>query len=72
VRFWTRRIPGVQKFERLRQISPKVDHTFGLYMEFADQTAYGGYNAHQDHVAFVRDRWVPEVVRFQKIECVQI
>ena len=37
-------IPGVQKFEILRQVSPKSDFTFGVSMEFADQAAYTGYN----------------------------
>lgn len=63
-------IPGVQKFERLRQVSPKADYAFGFSMEFADQAAYDGYNVHPDHVAFVRDRWVPEVARFQEIDYV--
>ncbi|MBJ3784350.1 Dabb family protein [Devosia sediminis] len=65
-------IPGVEKFERLRQTSPKADYAFGFSMEFADQTAYDGYNAHPDHVAFVRDRWVPEVARFQEIDYVAL
>lgn len=61
-------IPGVEKFEQLRQVSPKADYAFGFSMEFADQAAYDNYNGHPDHVAFVRDRWVPEVVRFQEID----
>ena len=65
-------IPGVQKFERLRQVSPKADYAFGFSMEFANQAAYDGYNVHPDHVAFVRDRWVPEVARFQEIDYVAL
>ncbi|WP_449395729.1 Dabb family protein [Devosia riboflavina] len=65
-------IPGVEKFERLRQISPKADYAFGFSMEFADQAAYDGYNVHPDHVAFVRDRWVPEVAAFQEIDYVAL
>jgi hypothetical protein len=65
-------IPGVEKFERLRQVSPKADYAFGFSMEFADQAAYEGYNNHPDHVAFVRDRWVPEVARFQEIDYVAL
>lgn len=61
-------IPGVENFEQLRQVSPKADYAFGFSMEFADQAAYDNYNGHPDHVAFVRDRWVPEVVRFQEID----
>lgn len=61
-------IPGVENFEALRQVSPKNDFAFGFSMEFADQAAYDGYNRHPDHVAFVRDRWVPEVETFLEID----
>jgi hypothetical protein len=61
-------IPGVEQFEQLRQVSPKNDYAFGFSMEFADQAAYTGYNDHPDHVAFVRDRWIPEVARFLEID----
>ena len=37
-------------------------------MEFADQAAYDGYNDHPQHVAFVRDRWIPEVRDFLEID----
>ena len=62
------KIPGVEAFERLTQVSPKNDYRFGFSMEFADQAAYDGYNGHPDHVAFVRDRWVPEVEAFLEID----
>ena len=65
-------IPGVQKFERLRQTSPKNNFSFGFSMEFDDQAAYDTYNAHPLHVAFVRDRWVPEVSDFMEIDYVAI
>jgi hypothetical protein len=60
-------ISGVEKFEILRQVSPKNEFTFGVSMEFADDAAYQGYNNHPAHVAFVRDRWVPEVAAFMEI-----
>lgn len=63
-------IPGVQAFERLRQVSPKNDYAFGFSMEFADQAAYDAYNTHPDHVAFVRGRWIPEVAAFMEIDYV--
>jgi len=65
-------IPGVQKFEQLRQISPKNDYRFGFSMEFADAAAYAGYNDHPAHVAFVRDRWMPEVEAFLEIDYVPL
>lgn len=61
-------IPGVERFERLRQISPRNEFRFGFSMEFADQAAYDAYNLHPDHVAFVRDRWTPEVEAFLEID----
>lgn len=61
-------IPGVERFEQLKQISPKNDYAFGFSMEFRDRAAYDGYNNHPDHVAFVRDRWVPEVATFMEID----
>ncbi|HEX2525814.1 MAG TPA: Dabb family protein [Geminicoccus sp.] len=61
-------IPGVQTFEQLRQVSPKNDYHFGFSMEFADAEAYRAYNEHPDHVAFVRERWVPEVDAFMEID----
>ncbi len=66
------KIPGVEKFERLRQVSPKADFDFGFSMEFADQAAYQVYNDHPDHVAFVQGRWIPEVARFQEIDYVAL
>ncbi len=65
-------IPGVQKFEKLRQVSGKNDFHFGFSMEFADQQAYTVYNEHPWHVAFVRDCWIPEVERFMEIDYVAI
>ena len=65
-------ISGVEKFEKLRQVSPKNDFTFGLSMEFASQKEYDFYNTHPDHVAFVRDRWLPEVEAFMEVDHVKM
>lgn len=54
-------IAGVEDFEAMRQVSTKNDFAFGFAMAFADPAAYDRYNAHPDHVAYVRDRWAPEV-----------
>ncbi len=61
-------IPGVEKFEQLRQVGKKNDYRFGFSMEFADEAAYQGYNDHPDHAAFVRDRWMKEVESFLEID----
>lgn len=66
------KIPGVERFEQLRQVSPKNDYRFGFSMEFSDQAAYAGYNDHPHHVAFVRDRWLPEVAAFLEIDYVPL
>jgi hypothetical protein len=63
-------IPGVERFECLRQISAKNPFTFGLSMEFADAVAYQRYNDHPDHVRFVQERWLPEVAEFMEIDYV--
>jgi LAS superfamily LD-carboxypeptidase LdcB len=63
-------IPGVEKFEKLKQVSTKNDYAFGFSMEFASQVAYTTYNEHPWHVAFVKDRWIPEVARFMEIDYV--
>ncbi|WP_050029482.1 Dabb family protein [Verrucomicrobium sp. BvORR034] len=61
-------IPGVEKFEALRQVSPKNPYTFGLSMEFANAAAYAGYNDHPEHVRFVQERWLQEVAEFMEID----
>jgi hypothetical protein len=59
-------IPGVDDFEIARETSPKNDFAFAVSMRFADQAAYDAYNGHPLHVAFVRDRWEPEVAAFME------
>jgi hypothetical protein len=65
-------IPGVQNFEKLRQVSAKNDYDFGFSMKFADQGAYDLYNTHPDHTAFVQGRWIPEVLKFLEIDYVTL
>ena len=65
-------IPGVEKFEQLRQVSPKTDYAFGFSMEFADEAAYAGYDMHPAHLAFVAERWMPEVADFLEIDYVPL
>jgi len=61
-------IPGVKKFEQLRQVSTKNPYRFGFSMEFADKAAYDAYDRHPRHVAFVQDRWNREVDSFLEID----
>lgn len=62
------KIDGVLKFECLRQTSAKNPFSFGLSMEFVNQEAYQFYCDHPDHVAFVQQRWLPEVAEFMEID----
>lgn len=66
------KIPGVEKFEQLKQVSKKNDYAFGFSMEFADEAAYEAYNTHPKHIAFVRDRWEREVSKFLEIDYVPL
>ena len=61
-------IPGVEKFESLKQISQKNQFEFGLSMEFANKQVYDQYNHHPEHVVFVQNRWLQEVVDFLEID----
>lgn len=61
-------IPTVERFEALRQVSPKNDYHFCFSMEFADQASYKAYNEHPDHVKFVKERWETEVSKFMEID----
>ncbi len=61
-------IPGVQKFECLKQVSPKNDFNFGLLMEFDNATLYEQYNNHPDHVHFVQTYWAKNVGDFLEID----
>jgi hypothetical protein len=61
-------IPGVEAFELLAEVSPKNGYRFGISMEFADRSAYEGYNEHPDHVRFVQERWLSEVSEFLELD----
>ncbi len=37
-----------------------------------EESAFKGCNDHPDHVAFVRDRWLPEVAAFMEIDYVPL
>jgi hypothetical protein len=63
-------IPGVQQFAIRRQVSQKSDLTHQFTMVFADAAVYQDYNDHPTHVAFVAERWMPEVAEFQEYDFV--
>lgn len=61
-------IPGVQKFECLRQTSAKNNFDFGLSMEFDTAALYEQYNNHPEHVHFVQTYWVKNVADFLELD----
>ena len=61
-------IPGVRRFEVLRQTGGQSAYRFSLSMEFADAAAYGAYNEHPAHTGFVQERWLPEVEEFLELD----
>lgn len=65
-------IPGVEEFAVGRQVSVKSDMVYRFSMRFAEQSAYDAYNAHPAHVAFVSERWLPEVAAFQEYDFVEL
>ena len=61
-------IPGVKRFEKLRQVSKKNGYAFGFSMEFDGNAEYQEYNDHPEHTRFVKERWIPEVEEFLEID----
>lgn len=61
-------IGSVRNFKVYKQVSKKTNFDFQFSMVFQDQKAYDTYNNHPDHVAFVANRWVKEVVAFQEAD----
>ena len=61
-------IPGVERFEILRQVGKKSAFTFGLSMEFADEATYARYNESPLHERLVRERWTQEVEEFVELD----
>lgn len=65
-------IPHVQKFEVLKQISPKNKFEYGISMEFETQDQYDTYSNHPQHVAFVENFWMQNVEDFLEIDYVKL
>ena len=61
-------IPGVRKFEVLKQISTKNPFEYGISMEFENQEAYDVYTGHSLHTAFVEKYWAACVEDFLEID----
>ena len=63
-----KQIPGVQKFEVLKQTSSKNPFQYGISMEFDTQQAYDLYTGHFLHTAFVEKYWADCVEDFLEID----
>jgi len=63
-----KQIPGVQKFEVLKQTSSKNPFQYGISMEFENQAAYDLYAGHSLHTAFVEKYWAACVEDFLEID----
>ncbi|RIW15656.1 Dabb family protein [Algoriphagus lacus] len=61
-------IPGVMKFEIMKEISSNNPYQFGISMEFEDQKTYDFYSNHPDHTRFVEQHWIPNVDVFMEID----
>ncbi|GAA1935955.1 Dabb family protein [Microbacterium aoyamense] len=61
-------IGPVRDFTVSRQVSAKSDLQWQFAMVFADEADYAAYNDDPAHVAFVANRWVPEVDAFQEYD----
>lgn len=61
-------IPGVQKFEILKQISSKNKFEYGISMEFNTQEQYDFYSNHPEHQAFIQNFWMKSVDDFLEID----
>jgi heme-degrading monooxygenase HmoA len=65
-------IPGVENFEIAKEISPKNDFDYAVSMTFSSEVHYQEYNDHPDHVAFVKGRWLPEVMNFMEHDTISM
>jgi len=65
-------IPGVNRFECLREVSPKNNYDYGLSMEFESLNAYEAYQKDPAHDAFVQTYWIPYVKDFLEIDYEQV
>lgn len=65
-------IPGVQDYKVNRQVSSKGPFAFQISMRFDTQDELEAYDAHQVHVDFVNERWIPEATEWQTLDFVEI
>lgn len=59
---------GVKNFQCLKQLSSKNKFEYGISMEFDTQADYDSYNNHPNHLSFVKEYWLKDVVDFMEID----
>jgi hypothetical protein len=65
-------LPGVEQFVVLHTFGDRDGAPWALSMDFADQAAYDGYNAHPLHRAFVETEWLPTVTSFAESDFILV
>jgi hypothetical protein len=65
-------LPGVRRFQVLRQVGSKNSFTHALSMFFETQGDYDGYNDHPDHVTFVAEVWASDVADFIELDYIEL
>jgi Stress responsive A/B Barrel Domain len=65
-------IENVQKFEILRQTSPKNKFEYGISMKFDNQDQYYYFSNHPEHLAFIQNFWLTNVEDFLEIHYLPI
>lgn len=65
-------LPMVKNFEVSCQVSSKNEYNFYFSMVFDNQEAYNAYNAHPEHIKFVKERWETEVTNFLEADFVAV
>jgi hypothetical protein len=65
-------ISTVRTLRCVREVSSKNNFDFGLIMEFNDQEGYDFYTAHPEHQDFVKQVWLPEVLKFMEIDYTEV
>ena len=61
-------IPGVKKFQILKQTSPNNKYEYGIIMQFSNKKNYREYSNHPNHILFIQQYWTNGVVDFLEID----
>lgn len=65
-------IPGVQRFEIMKQTSAAAGYDFAFSMWFDDEEAYAAYRVHPDHIRYGEEIWAPAVAEGKDLDFVRL